>query len=79
LVAGTPFIALGSNTGKIQALLADAGLADRRCVERLDAKTVAQARELGWTEAERSACRDYLQRARDGADGLFSTLSGMAR
>jgi hypothetical protein len=79
LVAGTPFIALGSNTGKIQALLEDAGLADWRCVERLDARTVAKARELGWTEAERSACRAYLQRARDGADGLFVSLSRMAR
>jgi hypothetical protein len=78
LVAGTPFVAVGSNTGKIQALVEDAGLAPCRCADIPTSKGIADGRERGWSNQELAARDAYLQRAHAGAASLFAALCGLA-
>lgn len=74
LVVGTPFIATGSNTGKIAALVADAGLDGSRCTELPKPESIANARAKGWSDEERKSLVNYLRRARDEAADLFGAL-----
>lgn len=74
LLAGTPFVAVASNTAKIAALIEDAGLQSWRSLERLDERAVDAARREGWSPTERSSIEDYLSFARQGADDLFAEI-----
>lgn len=78
LVAGTPFVAAGTNSHKIAALVRDAGLAAWRVAPPLDAATIAEAERSGWTTAEQAARVDYLAQARLAASALFADLGRLA-
>lgn len=74
MVAGTPFVAVSSNSHKIESLVSDAGLAAWRVAGELSLREIEQARAAGWSPAERAAMADYLDRARRGADALFGEI-----
>lgn len=78
LVAGTPFLAAGTNSHKISALVEDAGLAPWRAAPALDAAAINEAMHGGWSAAEQAARADYVARARQEARELFSDLGQLA-
>jgi polysaccharide pyruvyl transferase WcaK-like protein len=78
LVARTPFVAVPSNTSKIEALVADCGLDPRRVAAALAPESVEQARRAGWSPAERDAVEAYLDRARADAARLFDDVRALA-
>ena len=79
LGVGTPFVAVASNTGKIAALIEDAGLDDWRLRVPLEAAAIQTAAERGWSGVERRNISDYLARTREAVDGLFRDLRGLAQ
>jgi len=74
LAVGTPFVALPSNSHKIEALVEDAGLASWRVLVEPTAEAIAEARVAGWSAAERAALDAYLAQAHSGADELFRDI-----
>ena len=78
LLAGTPFVAAGTNSGKIHALVADAGLAAWRVGSFIDAAFVERARGKGWSPAEAASLQTYLGTARSKADALFQRIGALA-
>ena len=78
LATGTPFIAVPSNTQKIAALVADAGLEPWRAASPLDSATILKAQQRGWSEAEKQSIAAYLERARSQADQLFRDIRNLA-
>lgn len=78
LVSGTPFLAQSSNTGKIAALIADAGLDPARGgLPEARADFVAWQR-AGWNPAEAEARLEYLALARSRAEALAVDLRALA-
>lgn len=78
LRAGTPFVAAGTNTRKIQSLIADAGLAPWRASLPTDAAALPGLASRGWSAEEAHAREDYLARARRDATALFADLVALA-
>lgn len=78
LVAGTPFVAAGTNSHKIQALVEDAGLAAWRANPDLSPQAVREVARQGWSTGEREAATDYVAGARAGARALFDDLGRLA-
>lgn len=78
LTTGTPFVAVPSNTGKIAALVADAGLESWRAETDLTTGAILKARELGWSAAERKNIDIHLAHARDQATQLFRDIRSLA-
>ncbi len=82
LVAGVPFLAVASNSWKIEALVADAGLDPARVVapEALAATLKARphAADWAWSPAEHAAVAGVLERGRRQAAQLFSELRALA-
>jgi polysaccharide pyruvyl transferase WcaK-like protein len=78
LIAGTPFVTVPSNTGKIAALIADAGLEPWRASTPLDARSITAASATGWTAREHEAIAAYVERAHDAAEQLFRDLRALA-
>ncbi len=77
LVTGTPFICLISNSWKIEALFADAGLDPRRLVKasQLSPDFVASA-DWSFSDAEKVSIADYLQRTQAQAGAMFDQVAG---
>jgi hypothetical protein len=80
LVTATPVLAVGSNSWKVQALMAEAGLAADRLIP------VAALRDLSpedlvrpYTEAEAQGIAAFLARSKVQAETLFADLSKLAR
>lgn len=80
MAAGQPFLALASNSWKIAALIADAGLDPwRQCSpETLDGLIANGPEALAYSAAERAALAAFLTRASDGATRLFDDLASLA-
>lgn len=78
LITGTPFIAVPSNTGKIAALIADAGLQPWRASASLDERGIGEAHAAGWTAQEREAIASHVYAARAGAEKLFRDMRSLA-
>jgi hypothetical protein len=78
LAAGTPVLAVESNTHKIAALFEDAGLDPRRLVrpEALTAEHLSAAAH--WTPAEAAALADYLSQGRARTRSLFADIARLA-
>lgn len=76
LVTGTPFIALSSNSWKIEALFEDAGLDRRRLVqpEQLT-RDLLMKEDWEFSDAERKNVAAYLARSESGAREMFDALS----
>lgn len=81
MAAGTPFLALASNSWKVEALIEDAGLERWRLAAPEDlARLLARGpAALGWTDAERAALDAYLDDAARGAEALFADLAALAK
>jgi hypothetical protein len=77
LAAGTPLLALDSNTHKIAALVEDAGLDPRRLLEPHEL-TLARLTAASWTAAERANLADYLADGRRATEALFGDLAKLA-
>jgi hypothetical protein len=81
MAAGTPFVALSSNSWKLEALVEDAGLARWRLAtpEGMPGLLAGGQAALAWSEAERVALDAYLEGAAQGAASLFTDLAALAR
>ncbi len=79
LVTGTPFLAVGSNSWKIEALLDDAGLGRDRIVTVDDlASMTSTDTERPFSKAETDCIVAFLARAHQQAVELFSDLAKLA-
>ena len=74
LVAGTPFVAAGTNTHKIRAMIADSGIGSWRGDAVPGAASVRSALERGWSDAERIAVAAYVERAHREIPALFTRV-----
>lgn len=77
LAAGTPLLALESNTHKIGALLEDAGLDSARLLEPADL-TPERLAGAPWSAAEQANLADYLADGRRATQALFADLAALA-
>ncbi|UWU16826.1 polysaccharide pyruvyl transferase family protein (plasmid) [Rhizobium sullae] len=74
LVAGTPFVAMPSNTAKTQGMLRAAGL------EKFYVQTPKEAFERisTWEQADFDCGRSYVLKARVAAENMFAQLASLA-
>jgi hypothetical protein len=74
----TPFLAAGSNSHKVEALLEDCGLNTSRLI---DASSVGEVAVEDWrfSKAETDAIESYIARAQTGADDVFDRIAASAR
>lgn len=80
LVTGTPVLALGSNSWKIEALMAEAGLDPGRLLSEAELAALSPAGlDRPYSPAEETAIAAFLARARAEAEGLFADLARLAR
>ncbi len=81
MAARTPFVAVASNSWKIEALIADAGLAPWRVTtaEGLDACMARHASKLNFSTQELEALDAFLTKADTGAEAMFATLRNLAQ
>jgi len=75
LATETPFIAVSSNSWKMEALIEDVGLSHDRLVPigRLDAECVS-GRDWSFTPAELVRVREYLATAQRSADAMWDDI-----
>ena len=79
LVTGTPFLAVGSNSWKIETLLRDAGLGTSRMVTPGQLLTLtAKDVDRPFSEAERQQIGAFLEDAVAKSQALFSDLAALA-
>lgn len=72
LVTGTPFIAVASNSHKIEGMLHDAGLTDRIVSSsQLDQWLRSPA---PWTDAHTRAAREFVESATRAQEDMFETI-----
>ncbi|WP_372841220.1 polysaccharide pyruvyl transferase family protein [Phaeovulum sp.] len=80
MVSRTPFLAVGSNSKKIEALLQDAGLSQDRLLTPEALATIGREDlERPITEPELASLSEYLARARIEAGQLFDDLAALAK
>jgi hypothetical protein len=78
LVAGTPFVAAGTNSHKIHALIEDSGVAAWRGRAQLSPDGLREAARQGWSPDEKAAVARFVCQARDGAAELFRDIGTLA-
>lgn len=78
MVAGTPFVAAGTNSQKIEALVEDAGLASWRSGAGCWPPTLREVAQAGWSADEKVAIEQFIANARDRAAEMFSNLGTLA-
>lgn len=78
LTAATPFVALPSNTSKIEALIEDVGLAGWRISGDISPGALEHARRIGWEPQEFVRLNEYLGWARRSMDDLFAQIRKLA-
>lgn len=78
LAAGTPVLAVESNTHKIGATFEDAGLAPWRRIAPADLTPDLLALAARWEPAEERALADFLADGRKATDALFDDLARLA-
>lgn len=76
MVTGTPFLAPSSNSHKIDAMLEDAGLANRV----INSSVVREAVLMppGWTDTESGAVARYVEQAVQAQQDMFDTIAHQA-
>ena len=79
LVTGTPFLTTGSNSWKIEALLADAGLPQSRAIAEEDLATLTQD-DLNrpFSVQETQGIATFLAKAQRESEQLFADLAALA-
>ena len=80
MAAERPFVAVASNSWKIEALVADAGLAPWRVTDiaGLDALVARGPAALAYSPDERLALTAFLDQAAEGAETMFACLADLA-
>ena len=79
MVAGAPFLAVRSNSWKVEALLDDCGLGESRLVDVADLPAaLARPDDFAFTPAEQQAIRSTLERCQAGAAAMFDEIRGLA-
>ena len=80
LATGTPFIALQSNTHKIEATAADAGVKPWRVIDRPTDLNAALIRKAShWHDDEAANVERYIARGRADIERLFAQIAHLAR
>lgn len=77
-VTGTPFVACPTESGKLNAFIADSGLESWRAEHSLEPRALREAMARGWSRAEDEARAAFLARAQTAADELFREIRGLA-
>jgi len=77
LLTGTPFLALTSNSHKVEGMLEDAGLS-HRIVRPADARAVL-AHPPEWSEEDAKKAKAFVQKARRGQKAMFDKILAMAK
>ncbi|MDR9434215.1 polysaccharide pyruvyl transferase family protein [Pontimonas sp.] len=77
LLTGTPFLALTSNSHKVEGMLEDAGLA-HRIVRPADVRAVL-AHPPEWSEDDAKKAKAFVQKARRGQKAMFASVLSMAK
>lgn len=78
LITETPFLAIASNTPKIETLIQDAGLSTNRIIDRkkLDPLSITdQLKNAQFDEVEISNLREYRQAAKASVGMMFDTIA----
>jgi polysaccharide pyruvyl transferase WcaK-like protein len=78
LAAGTPVLAVESNTHKIGATFEDAGLAPWRRIAPADLDVALLTRAARWEPEEQGALADFLADGRRATGALFDDLARLA-
>lgn len=78
LTTGTPFVAIASNTRKIENLIHDAELDSWRGNITLTPDSIHQASQIAWSPTEVAAVEHYVNHARVSAENLFSEIAKLA-
>jgi hypothetical protein len=76
MLTGTPFLAVESNSHKVEGMLRDAGLG-HRIVSR-DVLREAVAQPSTWTASDEAAVRKYVERARSAQTEMFTHMAQAA-
>ena len=80
LVTGTPFLAVGSNSWKIEALLSEAGVdADRMLSAEQLAHLGPDDLDRPFSATELANIAAFLEHAQSSATSLFSQLGDLAK
>lgn len=77
LLTGTPFLAMTSNSHKVEGMLEDAGLT-HRIVRPADVRGVL-AHPPEWSEQDAKKAKAFVQRARRGQKAMFDRVLSMAK
>jgi polysaccharide pyruvyl transferase WcaK-like protein len=76
LATNTPFIAISSNSWKIEALFEDAGISWRRLVKINDLnRKVIEEKDWHFSEEEKQKISHFLARSHAGAAGMFEAIA----
>ena len=75
MVCRTPFMALPSNTHKIEALLAEAGMPERLCSSY--AEGLGKLASMSFSDAELARLDAFLEGARLSAQQMFADIAGL--
>lgn len=80
ILTETPFIAISSNSWKVEALIKDVGLSTDRVVpiESLDMPLIGN-RDWSFTSLEITRIREFLAATRTSADAMWDTLANSPR
>jgi hypothetical protein len=76
---GVPFRAISSNSHKIEALLAEAGLRPERLADRVAAIADTAPQDWQFTDLERQSLAAFLSEGRRRTDLLFDRVAELAR
>lgn len=77
MAAGIPFVAVKSNSWKIEALIADAGLAQWRVTAAQGLLGRLARQDLAYRDHERAALDKFLDDAAASAEAMFSNLRAL--
>jgi polysaccharide pyruvyl transferase WcaK-like protein len=77
LITDTPFVAMASNTKKIESFIKDVGLESWRSEIELRPGDIHEAMERGWSGQERESISEYLAHARQSTETLFRDLRAL--
>ena len=77
LITGTPFIAVASNSHKVEGMLEDAGLTHRLVSPQHLAQTLDSP--PAWTEEDSRLAGEFVERARQGQAELFDDIGAVIR
>lgn len=75
ILTGTPFVALTSNSWKIEMLLSDLGLSPSRLIAVEDLKGPLSPADWAFSEAERATIATVLKDAQQKATEMFATIA----